>query len=122
MLHLVDAYWNHIRLIKEDIRGHEHGIGKEAGVDIVGMLGGFVFKLGHAAQLAHIGKAVQDPGQLGMGAAVRLIIYAVLFRVEAGCDIQDEQVPGPAAQLGRILPHRDGMHVHNAVEAFIFIA
>ena len=62
MLFLVSADGHKAGLIEENIRGHEYRIGEEARVDIVRMLGGLILELGHAIQLTHIGKAVQDPG------------------------------------------------------------
>ena len=58
MLHLVDTHRHHVRLVQQDICGHEYRVREQARVDIVGMLGSLVLKLGHPVQLAHIGKAV----------------------------------------------------------------
>ena len=58
VLHLVDPHRHHVRLVQQDICGHEHRVREQARVDIVGMLGSLVLELGHPVQLAHIGKAV----------------------------------------------------------------
>ena len=43
---------------KKDIGCHKDRIGKQTGIDVVFMLCGFILKLGHAAELAHVGIAV----------------------------------------------------------------
>ena len=55
-----------IRLVQQDVRRHQAGVGEQAGIDVVGVLGGFVLKLGHAGELAELGVAVEHPGQLGV--------------------------------------------------------
>ncbi len=84
------------------------------------MFCGFVLKLRHAAELAHIGKAAQKPAKLRVRGYMRLIIDAVLFRIQTGRDIERIQTPGIFAECGRVLPQRQGMQIHNAVKAFIF--
>ena len=122
MLHLVDPHRNHIRLIQQDIRRHQHRVGKEPRIDIVRMLGRLILKLGHAVQLSHVGKAVQNPRQLRMAGYVGLIIDAVLLRVKPGRNIQGQKRPCALSKLRRILPHRNGMHIHHAVKTLILIA
>ena len=61
VLLLVDAHGHHVGLVKQDIRGHEDGIGEKAGVDVVGVLLGLILELGHAGQLAKAREAVEQP-------------------------------------------------------------
>ena len=85
------------------------------------MLGALILVLGHAAELAHIGEAVQNPCQLGMAADMALAIDEALFGVQAAGDVDGGQLHAAAAQVSGILPHGDGVHVHNAVDAVIVI-
>ena len=64
MLHLIDANRNHICLIKENVRRHQNRIREKTGIDIVGMLRGFILELRHTIELAHIRITVEDPGKL----------------------------------------------------------
>ena len=121
MLLLVHAHGHQVGLIQQNIRGHEHGIGIQAGVDVVGMLGALVLELGHAVQLTHIGKAVQDPSQLRVAAHMALAINQALLRVQAAGQVNGHQLLAAAAQGGGVLPDGNGMHVHHAVDAIVII-
>ena len=85
------------------------------------MLGALVLELGHAVQLAHIGKAVQDPSQLRVGAHMALAINQALLRVQAAGQVNGHQLLAAAAQGGGVLPDGNGMHVHHAVDAIVII-
>ena len=47
MLHLIDSYRNHIRLVQQNVCSHQNRIGKQTGINIVCVLGCLVLKLGH---------------------------------------------------------------------------
>ena len=55
---LVVADGDEVRLIEEDVRRHEDGIGKQAGVDVVRVFSRLILKLRHAGQLPEHGVAV----------------------------------------------------------------
>ena len=78
------------------------GIGEEAGVDVVGVLGGLVLELGHTGELAEHGVAVQHPAQLGVGGHVGLDEQHVLLRVQAAGDVGRHLGQGAPAQVGRV--------------------
>ena len=120
MLALVGSDRDHVRLVKKDICCHQDRVGKQTGIDIIGMLCGLVLKLGHPVQLAHVGIAVEDPCQLCMRRDMGLIIQACLLRIDPGGNIEGKKASGAFAELRRHLPYRDRMHVHHAVEAFVF--
>lgn len=61
MLLLVCADRHKIRLVKQNVRRHQHGICEKPCVDIFGMLLRFVLKLRHAAELAHLREAAENP-------------------------------------------------------------
>ena len=105
------------RMIQQNIRRHEGRIGEEAAVYIVGVLCAFVFELGHAAQLAEHGVAVEDPAQLRVLMHVALEEEHVLLRIKSAGDILRELGGGAAAQIGRILAHGERVQVGHEIEA-----
>ena len=121
MLLLVTAHRHQIRLIQQDIRRHQSRIGKQARVDVVGVLGGLILELGHAAQLAKHGVAVQHPAKLGVGGNVGLNEQHVFLRVQTAGDIGRQLDQGVPPQLRRDLPHSDGVHVGHHIVAVILI-
>src|SRR5699024_1671347 len=66
VLHLVNAYRNHISLVEQDIRSHKNRIGEKSCIDVIRMFCCLVLKLSHSVQLSHISKTVEDPGKLRM--------------------------------------------------------
>ena len=121
MLPLVLAHRHQVRLVQQNIRRHQHRIGKQARSDVIRVLLGLLLELGHAAQLAKLGIAAQDPTQLRVLRHMALDEHDVLLRVQAAGDILGQLGHRTAAQLRRILPDGDGMHIHDAVNAVIFI-
>ena len=117
MLLLILADGDVVGLIQQNIRRHEGRIGEEAAVYIVGVLCAFVFELGHAAQLAEHGVAVEDPAQLRVLMHVALEEEHVLLRIKPAGDILRELGGGAAAQLGRILAHGERVQVGHEIEA-----
>ena len=121
MLLLVAAHGHQIRLIQQNIRRHQSRIGKQARVDVVGVLGGLILELGHAAQLAEHGVAVQHPAKLGVGRNMGLDEQHVFLRVQTAGDIGRQLDQGVPPQLRRDLPHGDGVHVGHHIVAVILI-
>ena len=117
MLLLVLAHGDEVRLIQQDVRRHEGGVGEEAAVYIVGVFRALVLELGHAAQLPEHGVAVEDPAELGMLVHMALQEEGVLLRVEAAGDVLGQLRGGAAAQLLRVLPHGQGVQVGHEVKA-----
>ena len=85
------------------------------------MLGGLGLELRHAAQLAELGIAPQDPAQLRMLGHVALDKHDVLLRIQAAGDILSQLINAALAQRGGILPHGDSVHVHDAVQTVILV-
>ena len=121
MLALILAHRHQIRLVQQDVGGHQHRIGEQARRDVVGVLGGLGLELGHAAQLAELGVAAQDPAQLRVLGHVALDKHDVLLGIQAAGDILSQLVNAALAQRGGILPHGDGVHVHDAVQAVVLV-
>ena len=122
MLLLVVPHGHQVRLVQQDVRRHESRVGEKARVDVLRVLGGLVLELGHAAQLAEHGIAVQHPAQLSVGGHVALDEEGILLGVQAAGDILGQLAQGPPPQVRRVLPHGDGVLVHDAVVAVIGLA
>ena len=54
MLFLVGADRHVIRVVEQDIGRHQARVGEQAGVDVVGVLCGFILELRHAGELAEL--------------------------------------------------------------------
>ena len=121
VLLLVVAHRHQVGLVQQDIGGHQGGVSKQAAVDVLSVLGGLILELGHAAQLAEHGVAVQDPAQLRVLVDVALDEQGVLLGVQAAGDILGQLFQGPAAQVGRGLADGDGVHIRHEVETVIII-
>ena len=117
MLLLVLTHGDEIRLVQEDVRRHQGGIGEEAAVDVVGVLCALVLELGHAAQLPEHGVAVEDPAELGMLVHMALQEEGVLLRVQTAGDVLGKLGGGAAAQLLGLLAHGDGVQVGHEIKA-----
>ena len=83
MLLLVGTDGNKVRLIKKYIRRHKGGICEKSQIYVVGVLCGFILKLGHAGKLAELGIAGKQPRKLGMGGNLRLDKQGALLGVDA---------------------------------------
>ena len=81
----------------------------------------FILKLGHARKLAEHGVAVQNPGQLRVGGNMPLYKKQALLGVDAAGNILGQHFQRLAAQRGRVLPHGDGVQVHHAEDAVVFL-
>ena len=121
MLLLVLTHRHIVRLIQQNIRRHQGRVGEEAAVDVVGILGALVLELGHAAQLAEHGVAVEDPAQLRVLMDMALDKQGVLLRVQAAGDVLGQLGHGAPAQLRRVLPHGDAVQVRHEIVAVKFL-
>ena len=110
-----------IRLVEQNVRRHQRRIREQARVDVIGVLLRLVLELGHALQFAHVGEAVENPGKLRMAAHVALAVDDVLFGVQAAGDVDGCQLQTAAAQSRGVLTDGDGVHVHHAVDALVFV-
>ena len=120
MLFLIDADRYQIGLVQQDVACHQHGIGKQARIDVVGVLLGFVFELGHAAQLAELGIAGQHPVNLCVLFYMALDERDGFFRIDAAGQDQRIGLESTFFQLRRVLTDGDGVHIYDGVDAVIF--
>ena len=121
MLLLIGTHRHQIRLIQQNICRHQYRIGKESGCDIVSMLLGLLLKLSHTAQFTELRIAAQDPAQLCMLRHMALNKHNVLLRIQTTGNILCQLMDTALTQICRILTNSNGVHIHNAVNALIFI-
>ena len=121
MLLLVGADGDVVRLIEQYVRRHEAGVGEESSVDVVDVLGALILELRHAAELTEHRVAVEHPAQLRVLVHMALDEEGVLLRVEPARDVLRELGGRVTAKLGGVLAHGDGVHIHDAVIACVFV-
>ena len=121
MLLLILSHRHQIRLVQQDIRSHQAGVGKQAAVDVVRVLGRLILELGHPAQLTEHGVALQNPAQLRVLVHMALDEQGVLLRIQAAGDVLSQLLQSPPPQIRGILPDGDGMEVCHKVEAVVFL-
>ena len=121
MLFLVRADGHHVGHVKQNVRRHQHRIGEKTGVDVVRVFGGLVLKLGHPLQFAHVGKAAQIPVQLRVLVHMALEINDIFLGIQPAGQENGHGAQAGLAQLGGILPDGEGMHVHDGIQAVVFI-
>ena len=102
MLTLVLTNRDLVRVIEQDVCGHQHGIGEEAhGRSLGAVPAGLVLELRHPACLAEAGQAGQDPGQLGMLGDMALHEEGRPVRVDAGREVLRSRGPSTFAHCRR---------------------
>ena len=121
MLLLVVAHRHMRRAIGQDVRRHQHGIDVEPDARVFAVLARLLLELRHAVQPADARHAVQNPGEFRMRVDLRLVENDVLLRVHARRDERRRDLARGAAQIGRVLPDRDRVHVDDAIDAIVMI-
>ena len=116
VLALVVAHRHLVGVVEEDVGGHQGGVGEQAAGDELGPAR-LVLELGHALQLADRGGALHQPGQLGVLGDVALHEQRADVGVEPDGEEQLRQPQRRGPQLGRVLGHREGVQVDDAVDA-----
>lgn len=121
MLFLIYAHRNEISLVQQDVGGHQAGIGKQTGVDVVSVLLGFILKLRHAGKFAELCIAVENPGELGMFRHMALNEKDALFQIDTHGQQQGIGVVGVFAERGRVLTHGDGVQIGQCINGIISV-
>ncbi|MNN60814.1 hypothetical protein D3C81_1760190 [compost metagenome] len=121
MLFLVFADRHLVGLVQQDIRRHQYRVAEQAGVNVLCITSGFVLELGHAAQFAEIGVAVQHPAQLRVFRYVRLHEDGAFLRIDTTGQIQRQRIERGLTQFFCILTYGDRMQVNDAVDAVVII-
>ena len=101
VLLLVLAHGHARGLVDEYVGGHERGVGKQAGVDVVGVLAHLVLEGGDALQLAEVGVHVEEEVELYGLRQVALQVDGGLLGVEAGGEVGGHYLAGVAVDAAR---------------------
>ena len=102
VLALIVADRHPVGVVEQDVGGHEHRVGEQPDPGrLLALLGRLVLELRHAPQLTHAGRALQQPGQLGVGRHVALHEQRAGLRVQAGGEQQGRHGQGGLAQRRR---------------------
>ena len=121
MLFLVLADRHMGRAIDQDIGRHQRRISVESDRRILAVLAGLLLELRHAVEPAEPGHAIEHPGEFGVLGDLALIEHDVFFRIDAAGDERRGDLANGMRQLGRLLPHRDGVQVHHAIDALVAV-
>ena len=115
MLLLILAHGHIVRLVEQDVSGHQAGVGEQTCVDVVGVLGALVLELGHPGQLPEHGVAAEHPAQLGVLGDMALDEQGVLFRIQAAGNVLRQLLHGAPAQVSGSLTHGDGVQIRHKI-------
>src|SRR5215470_14369753 len=121
MLLLVFADGHMRCAINENVGGHEVGIDVKPDRSILPVLAGLLLELRHPIEPADARDAIEHPGKLGVFGDLALVEDDVFLGVDATGKKRCGHLACGARQFARVLPDRDGVHVHDAVDAVIAI-
>ena len=119
VLALILADGNARRAVEQDVRGLQHRIREQAGVDVVGMMLGLVLELRHPLELAVRRHRRQHPRQLGVLGHRRLHEQRRAIGIDAAGEHVDRHRARARRHLGRLVRLRDRVVVDDAVEAAV---
>src|SRR6266550_1061568 len=119
MLLLIFADRHQVRLIKQNIGGHQYRIIKVTDAYALFLFAGLVFELRHPLEFGHARDAVEEPSQLSMCRHVGLYEDSRNFRVNADGEIDAGQFPGLRREHFRILRQGDRVEIDDAKKAFV---
>ena len=121
VLLLIRANRDKLRLIQQNIGGHQAGIGEQSGVDVFRMLGGFILELRHAGKFAELGVAVENPCQLGVGVHLALNKEDAFLHIDAAGHQQSVGFQCIMPEFCGILTHRNGVQIRQSIDAVVFV-
>ena len=119
MLGLILPHGHEVGIVDEDVRCHQHGVGEQTAVDVVGVLGALILELGHARQLTKLRVAGQHPGKLGVRGHVALYKQNVLLRVDRLRPAAGRPAHGCGDAGLRALAHGQAVQVGHHVQAVV---
>src|SRR5258708_3926328 len=120
MLVLIFADRYQIRLVKQNIGGHQYRIIKITDAYTLFLFAGLIFELRHPLEFGHARDAVEQPSQLSMCRHVGLYEDRRNLRVNADREIDVGQFPGLGREHFRILRQSDGVEIDDAKETLVF--
>jgi hypothetical protein len=121
VLALVFADGHGVRVVNEDVRGHEGRVIQKAAADAIALLGALHLVLRHALQLSHGAKAGEYPREFRMSGDLRLKEDVALGRIESAGDVDGHQIVNVLAQVRRDVRNGDGVHVGDEEEALVIV-
>ena len=119
MLLLVLAHGHPRRLVEEDVRGHEIGIGVKADSGVVAPLARLLLELRHAVEPAEPGDAVEYPGQFGVTGDPALVEDDTVLRVDPRRKQPGARLASVRRELRRVLRHGDRVQIDDAIDAVV---
>ena len=120
VLALVVAHRDRVGVVEEDVGRHQARVGEQAGPDRLLALP-LVLELGHPAQLADGGGALEQPGEPGVLGHVALDEEGAALGVEADGQQVEGGVEGVGPQVGRVDLRGQGVQVDHAVEGVVVV-
>ena len=122
VLALVLPHRHPVRLVEQDVRGHQHRIGEQADGGALGaQLGRLVLELGHPLRLPEAGQAAEDPRQLGVFGYVRLQEHHRALGVHASGDHLRGAAQRAVRQGPRVGLDGQRMQVRDPVERLVVV-
>ena len=139
---LVLAHGDEVGVVKQDVRGHQHGVAEQTGVDrglspgpFVGKLdlavgrvglggleaefGGLVLELGHALELPDGGQAGQHPGEFGVPDNVRLEELVAFVGIKTAGNVLGHALVGVLPENRGFGGRGDGVQIDDPEVAFV---
>ena len=118
VLALVLAHGDEVRPVQQDVGGLQDGVVQEAGAHALDPLR-LLLELGHPLEITQGRHRVEEPRELGVLRDVRLNEQRAAVRLQSARDEGDGQVQHPPVQLLGLVGDRDGVEVHDAVDALV---
>ncbi len=119
MLPLVLADRHVVRLIQQDVAGHQNRITIETGRDRIWILPRFRLELRHAVQPTHRGKAFHNPAHLGMLMYMRLDEQFAIARIQTSSQVECRELAYAIVQLLRIDWYSYRVQINNAEDVVV---
>ncbi len=118
VLSLVVPHGDPIGVVEQDVGALEDRVGEQPHPHRV-LARTLVLELGHAPQLAHGGRAFEEPRHLGVLGHMALHEQGAALRIETGGDQVERRLEGPPPELVGGDVQREGVEVDDAVERIV---
>jgi hypothetical protein len=115
----MSAVMNGVRLVENDVGGHQHRVAHQPVVDVVGLFPDLILERGHPRQPREGSDHAEQRVELRHLGDVRLDEEDALLRIEAGREPVQHHLMGILPEQVGILQRRQGMDVHDAVDAVV---
>ena len=119
MLALIVADRNAVRVVQENVGGHERRIGEQSGGHEIGVVA-LVLELRHASQFTECGGAFEDPRKFRMFGDMALDEQGGLRRIDSDGEQQLGQFEGAGPEFGRVLGDGQGVQIDHTEDGVGF--